>query len=267
MRQIIARLSGIKCKLQNFHSRISGLFHHPDHTVCQESKILCNNFHITQSLFYRPENIHSRSFFPMSEFRCQISVWNGIIFIESTEMINSDHIIKFYTMTDSLHPPCISGLLMIFPLIKRIAPKLSGCTKCIWRAPCNTSRKSVLIKLEQFRMRPTVCAVERYINRDITNDLNPFFIRICFQCTPLCCEFILHKLLEQDPFLILFGEFFQRKLISQTIFIFPFTPALPIIRGFDLRIKRIIIQPFFILLTEFLKICIICDPASFICFS
>ena len=58
----------------------------------------------------------------MAVLRRRISVRNEPVFIKAAEMINTKHIIQLIAIGDPLHPPRITGLLMITPVVERITP-------------------------------------------------------------------------------------------------------------------------------------------------
>ena len=80
---------------------------------------------------------------------------------------------------------------MIIPSVKRIAPKLTCCAKCIWWATCYIDRNIVLVKLEKFWISPCICTVKSNIDWDISDDLYSLFVGICLKGCPLLEEKIL----------------------------------------------------------------------------
>ena len=94
--------------------------------------------------------------FPVAVLRSGFPIGNRIISIESTKMIDTYHIIAFKAGCQPLHPPGITGLLVMFPVIQRIAPQLSGDGKRIGRASRHCYRLTILIELEQLRIRPGI---------------------------------------------------------------------------------------------------------------
>ena len=124
------------------------------------------------------------------------TIRNRKIFIKATEVVNSYYIIKPEHIAQSGKPPLISCVSVIIPAIQRISPQLSCCRKSVWRTTGYCNRHVLFIQLEKLRMRPGICAVHSYIDRDISDDLDAFFIGIFFQFHPLLIEFKLHILLE-----------------------------------------------------------------------
>ena len=156
MRQIITFLTRIKSKLQNFHTWITGFLYQFYHRWCQKAKVFCNNFFFSQFFLHGTENIVSRALFPVTVLRSGFPVRNRIISVESTKMINTYHIIALKASCQPLHPPGITGLFVMFPVIQRITPQLPGGRKCIGRASRYCYRLTILVKLEQLRIRPGI---------------------------------------------------------------------------------------------------------------
>ena len=71
-------------------------------------------------------------------------------------MIDTYHIIALKAGCQPLHPPGIIGLFVMFTIIQRITPQLSGGRKCIGRASRYCYRLTILVKLEQLRIRPGI---------------------------------------------------------------------------------------------------------------
>ena len=113
-------------------------------------------------------------------------------------MIDPDLVVQLHTVSHTKDPPVITCFLMIFPIIKWISPQLTSCGKSVWRTSCHCCRCSLLIKLEQIRVRPCICAVKSHIDRKITDDLNTSVICIFLQPAPLAVEPELLKGIEAD---------------------------------------------------------------------
>ena len=199
MRKVIvgtSGISGVKSKLQDFHSRETAVMDKLANGICYIAKILRNDLLPAKDLLHFAEQIDPRTFFPVAANGIFRTVRNRKILIKTTEMVNSYHIIKTEYIAQSGKPPLISGISVIIPAVQRISPELSGCGKSIWRASGYRCRYILLIQLEKLRMSPGIRTVHSYIDRNITNDLDAFFVGIFFQFHPLFIEFKLHILLE-----------------------------------------------------------------------
>ena len=270
MRQVITGISGItliKGKLNNLHIRIATLFYQSLNTVCHISKVFCDDFPVTKTCGNCTEQIDSRSFFPPSVFCCRIAIRNCIVFIKSTEMINPYNIIQTETIGNSFDPPFISGVTMHFPVIQRVSPELTSRGKSIRRASGHLCRAILLIEFEEPWVCPGIRTVHCYIDWNITNDLDSFFIGISFQFHPLLAEFKLHIFLKFNFEIHFFSVIIQCILPAKADILCPFTPLYASKTLLHSHKECIIFQPpclFFLELTEF-RIHI--NIASFICFT
>ena len=253
MRKIIAFLSGIKGKLEHFHSRISGILHKLYHAFCQISQILCDDRSLSHSFLHCREQLQSGTLSPFSKFCCFISKRNGIILIKSPKMVYSHYIIKLIAMFQSPYPPDKSCFFVIFPVIKWVSPKLAGSRKRIRRAAGYCCRRTLLIKLEKLRSSPGIRAVKSYINRNIADNTDSLIVGIFFQFRPLFCELILLKtdkldLLCQFLLLLFHGLGHSSFQISR-----PLAPADASQTVLNSHIKGVIFQPVLIFLCECFK--------------
>ena len=270
MRQIVAGISGItliKSKLDDLHIRISTLFYQSLYGICHIAKIFCNDLTMSKSVRKRTEQINSRSFFPPSVFCCLISIWNCIILIESAEMVNSYNIIQTEAISNSFYPPFITGVTMHFPIVQRISPELTCCRKSIRRAPCNLCRAVLLIQFEQPRICPGICTVHCYIDRNIADNLNAFFICICFQFHPLLTEFELHVFLKFNFKIHFFSVIIQSILPAQTDIFCPFAPRNTAETLLHCHKKCIVLEPPCLFFLEFAEFCIHINITAFISLS
>ena len=130
------------------------------------------------------------------------------------------------------HPPCITGLFMVRPVIERIAPQLSGSGKRIRRTTRHRFRIALFIKLKQLRLRPCICTIQRHIDRYISDDGNSVFCRIGMKRSPLSVKQILLKAVKPDLYPLLNGNHLQSRLIPIFISILPLCPAFPLMEIF-----------------------------------
>ena len=136
VRQIITRLTAVKCKLQKLHARITGILYELQYRRSQESKILCNNRTVAKPLLDRIHDIHARPRHPLAVCRRRIAVRDRKVLVKAAEMINPHDVIQLKACCQSLQPPLIAGFFMIIPAIQRIAPELAGRGKSIRRTAC-----------------------------------------------------------------------------------------------------------------------------------
>ena len=178
---------------------------------------------------------------------------NGIILVETSEMIDSHYIIQLVAVLHSSCPPFIICILMIIPAIKRISPQLTRSGKCIRRTACHSNRQIVTVKLEELRIRPCIRTVKRNIDRNITNDLNPLIICIFFQFCPLLQEFKLQIFIKFNFEITIFPIIIKRKSPTETDIFSPFIPRSSVKAFLYCHKERIVIQPESIFLYKLLK--------------
>ena len=158
-------------------------------------------------------------------------------------MVDAHHIVELEAVCDPFDPPLVSGLFMIVPVIERVAPELSGCGKCIRRAACHSSGLIVLIELEHLGRRPCIRAVKRHIDRNISDDLNAFLVRVCVKLFPLLIKFILLEFIESDllrEFLFCFRQCVCLTVLQRRV---PFVPTHPAVLIFYCHIQTVVVQP------------------------
>ena len=156
---------------------------------------------------------------------------------------------------------------MHFPVVQWISPELSCCGKSVRRAACHLCRTVFLIEFKEPWICPCVSTVHCHIDRDITNDLDPFFICISFQFHPLLAEFELHILLKFDFKIHFFSVIIERILPAKTDVLSPFTPRNTAEAFLHCHKKCIIFQPPCLFFLKSAKFRIHVYGAAFICFT
>ena len=143
---------------------------------------------------------------------------------------------------------------MVFPVVERIAPELSGGTEIVWRNSGNLKRMTFRIELIELFVCPDIGTVERYEKRNIADDLDVSFICIFFQFHPFTEE------QELDEFIV-FDLFFVFCLKSKTHLcgrsghlVIPFLPGFSLMSIFTCHKYSIIAQPFFVFQTEIIEL-------------
>ena len=120
-----AGIPGIEGKLQHLHSRIPRLLYQPAHRVRHIAQILGDNLLFAQSLSDPVEKVDSRSLLPVSRDRGVCVCRYGKILIKSPEMIDAHHVVELIAVSQTADPPLITGISVVFPVIKRVSPQLS----------------------------------------------------------------------------------------------------------------------------------------------
>ena len=128
-------------------------------------------------------------------------------------------------MIDPAAPPVIIRLSVILPSIQRIAPKLSCGRKSIRRTPCHCKGLIFIVKLEHSRIGPGIGRVKGHINRRISDNLYPVFIRVIFQPLPLHAEKKLYVLIKLNVIGVFSFVIIQRIAPAFTDVLCPLAPG------------------------------------------
>lgn len=171
------------------------------HFRSDNAKIFSENRKIAAELFFDGmEQVLTRSFDPFAVDRSLLLGRNRPVSLKAAEVINAQVIGQGELAANPVNPPGISGLFMVIPVIKRVAPELSGFTEIIGRDSGYAGREALGIELEQLFVCPDVRAVERDKDRDIADNLNIVFMRIIAQLNPLLLENELYEAVIIDLF-------------------------------------------------------------------
>ena len=111
-------------------------------------------------------------------------------------MVNPHHIEEIEAAAHPRDPPVVARLLMIIPVIDRIAPELTGRRKAVRRAARDLLRLPLLVELEQLRMLREIHGITRDIDRDIADDGDALLVRIGPQALPLPVKLVLRETVE-----------------------------------------------------------------------
>ena len=230
VRKIGSLCSAVESKVNNLHARISGTLNKLYYRRSKITKILSYHIHLSQHFLHPCKESIARTLFPFAYYSIFSAVRNGIIGIKTSEMVYSYSIIKLKSPGHTLHPPLVAGLLMIIPVIERVAPKLTCSRKGIRRTACNRYRGKIFIKLEKFRICPGIRRVKGHIDRHISDYLYSLFIGIFFKLLPL---YIKHPLNKNVKFYLisqfLFVLFKCLRLTKSESFL-PLTPGYSVLR-------------------------------------
>ena len=93
MREMFIIRVTVKTELQNFHSGVIEHSKHFAHFGSNKAQIFSNNIQFAQLLLNSKEQIFVRAFSPFALNSVCISIRNGIVAFEPSEMVNSNHII------------------------------------------------------------------------------------------------------------------------------------------------------------------------------
>ena len=77
---------------------------------------------------------------------------------------------------------------MLWPVVKRIAPKLTGRGEIIRRNSGDNCRIAFAIQIKEFRMTPDIGTVHGNENRNIADNLDALTVSVVHQIIPLLEE-------------------------------------------------------------------------------
>ena len=205
MRYIICIVQIAETKLKYFHAGETKTVAQMLHFRGNNAEVFSKNRKIAAKLFFNgAEKILAWSFDPFSIYSGFFFGRNRPVRFKATEVVDTQIVGQSQLTADTVDPPFISGRLVVIPVIKRVAPKLSGCTEIIRRNSGYAGRIAFGVKLKQLFICPDVCTVKCNKDRNITDDLNAFFMSLVTQIDPLLLEDKLDKLIVTD----LFFQFF-----------------------------------------------------------
>jgi len=93
-------------------------------------------------------------------------------------MVYSHHVIGVRSRLYTLYPPAEFISCYVFPVVKRIAPKLTVCRECVRWTSCHLNRLFLLVKAEILRCTPHLNTVICHIYGDIAYYLDALFVGI-----------------------------------------------------------------------------------------
>ena len=115
---------------------------------------------------------------PMTVDRRRLVGGNFPVGFKATKVIQTNDVTSVDRPAHSFDPPAIAVRPQSGPVIKRIAPSLSGFTKSVGRNAGDYLRGQIFLQTEHLGMGPNVRAVVADEDRDITDDSDPAFSAI-----------------------------------------------------------------------------------------
>ena len=117
----------------------------------------------------------------------------GPIGVKPTKMIDAHDVVHAKHSLHAFFPPSPVVLFMGIPIVEDSLPNLSRFTEVVGWNTGNVCWVTVLIKLEQFSMRPDISRVVSDENWHVTNHSDVVVVCVCSQATPFCSEGLLFK--------------------------------------------------------------------------
>ena len=127
VRMIITLIQSLKSKLKDLHTRESKLITQFLHFRSDHTKIFCPDRKILAELFLDSlEQFFARAFFPFTIYSSLFISRYGPVSFEAAEMVDTQVVSQIHLHFDTVDPPGIAVSFMVFPVVERIAPELSG---------------------------------------------------------------------------------------------------------------------------------------------
>ena len=243
LRKIFALSGGVKSELKHLHSGIGRLLQQLPYRRGDYSQILRNDTILSGFPLYDLEKVVFRTLVPFAAVRGLVSERNSVVAVEADEVVYTDDIIQLLCKTHSADPPAVVFLLHSVPVVDGISPQLPVRRESVRRETGNNGGNSVLVQLEQLRLAPDVGAVQRAVNRDITDDLYSIAVRVFLQPEPLLKELELKERIELHVLCVLLLRRIHRILVAQAQWLFPLAPAFSAVSVLERHEQRIILQP------------------------
>ena len=195
-RTVVPALARIEAELKQLHARVAGVLDELPHRVGHITEVFRDDPLLSERRLQRVEEVNAGALFPVTARRIARARRDGVVLVEATEMVDPHHIEEIETAAHPRDPPAVARLLMVVPVIDRIAPELAGRRKAVRRTTRDLLRLPLLVELEQLRMLREIHGIARYIDRDIADDGDALFIRVGPQALPLPVKLVLREAVE-----------------------------------------------------------------------
>ena len=182
-----AGVPGVEGKFQHLHTGKATVPDKLADRIRNITQILRNYFMPAEIPFHTAEQIDSGAFFPVTIHRGGFSIRNGIVFIETAEMVNTGYIVELIYIPQAAQPPLVAGLFMVVPAVQRIAPELACCRESVRRTSRYSGRNVIFVQLEQFGVCPGISGVHGNVNGNIADHLDIVFVGVGLQ-SPVLLE-------------------------------------------------------------------------------
>ena len=240
----------VKGELEYFHARIAGVFQQLAHFRRHKAQVFGDDGQIAQRCLDRIEQRHARTLSPLADLCGLVAVGDGIIAFESTEMVDAHGVVQRGCALQAVDPPGKAGLLVICPVIQRIAPQLTGGRKDIRRTAGNVDGLSLFVQEEKLRICPDIHTVICHINGNISHNGNAVQIAVGLEFAPLLVEPVLQHAVEVDLVGIGLLRLSQCFRITLRQFRFPLMPGLSLMGIFQRHKQGVFRQPCLLCLAE-----------------
>ena len=156
------------------------------------AKIFGDDRQVAEGILHSIENRVARTGFPganAGRFRLRV---HGPVSFEAAEVVDTYEINEFDRCSQPVNPPAITGLFVVFPGVQGVTPELAVFTEVVRRHTGNVAGPAFLVEPQDFAVGPGIGAVERNVDRHITEQEHAVFAGALPQCLPLVVEHALY---------------------------------------------------------------------------
>ena len=164
-------------------------------------------------------------------------------------MVYAENIVQVETGSNAVFPPLKAVLFHKFPVVDRIAPKLSVGGETIWGHACHNGGIEFFVKKELCGCLPHVHTVVSNVNGHITDDDDAFFVTVFSQCLPLRVKFKLNPF----PKTALVSKlcFLLSCLVDVFVLVGPVVPRAVVVVDFKSHKEGVVLNPTLVFADEF----------------
>ena len=243
VRQVVAGFPRIKGELKHLHAGESAAFEQKPHFVGQEAEILRDDLEAGERLLQPIHKVCARAENPFTVARGRRIRGNTPIGGKPAEVVDAHTVKQGAGGAHAAHPPRVTGLLHIVPIIDRVAPKLTVRGEIVRRNTRDAARMALVVELELLRCAPDIGGIKRNIDRQIADDLDLPLVCVGAELRPLLVEEALQVLIESHVLAEAFPRGGKRPFLAHAQFIRPVFPGDAAVFVLERHEQRIIVQP------------------------
>ena len=105
MGQVVGGLAGIESELQHLHAGVAGLVTQVQNLLSQEAQIFRNELDLRQAILQSVDKVHAGALDPMAVLGGGVAVGDGPVSLETTEVVQTNHIIQLACSAQAVQPP------------------------------------------------------------------------------------------------------------------------------------------------------------------
>ena len=253
--QKVVVLRVLKGKLQDLHAGQPEIVPELFHLGGDDAEVLRPDRQILAELLLKPVKQGGVGpFSPLPGHGRLCAVGDLVVGLKSAEMVDAQIIHQAKLPLDAAYPPGIAGLLVVIPVIERVAPELARRGEIIRRNPGHHGRVAVLLQLEELPVRPHVRTVDGGEDGNIPDNLHAVYMGVLAQRVPLPEE----EKLDIPVVLDLIGQtaapFCLDIVVRVAQVILPLQPAAALVGILSGHEQGVILKPVLFLLAEGVKL-------------